>query len=156
MPTMGTAQIEGLYSLFKGEPGLRKSTQALSYPTPQFWFSWDRKMNSLMLPMKRWGIDPKLISYEDYDDWTAPKKKLEQLQLNCPFKTIVLDSITSMADMTLRQTTKMKYGMTRSSGKDAGKLIAGIAVNEIDRRIFQIPCFFKVYFMTMSIKIISI
>ena len=132
MPTMGTAQIEGLYSLFKGEPGLRKSTQALSYPTPQFWFSWDRKMNSLMLPMKRWGIDPKLISYEDYDDWTAPKKKLEQLQLNCPFKTIVLDSITSMADMTLRQTTKMKYGMTRSSGKDAGKLIAGIAVNEIE------------------------
>jgi hypothetical protein len=37
-----------------------------------------------------------------------------------------------MADMTLRQTVKAKYGMTRQSGAQAGKLIAGIAVNEIE------------------------
>ena len=37
-----------------------------------------------------------------------------------------------MADMTLRQTVKMKYGVTRQSGAAAGKLIAGIAVNEIE------------------------
>jgi len=37
-----------------------------------------------------------------------------------------------MADMTLRQTVRMKYGKTRSSGASAGKLIAGIAVNEIE------------------------
>jgi hypothetical protein len=37
-----------------------------------------------------------------------------------------------MADMTLRQTVKAKYGMTRASGQSAGKLIAGIAVNEIE------------------------
>jgi hypothetical protein len=132
MPTMGGAQLDALYVLMKGEPGLRKSTQALSFPTPQYWFSWDRKMSSLILPMKKWGIDPAQISYDDYDDWNKPKKKLEQLQTDCPYKTIVCDSITSMADMTLRQTTKMKYGMTRKSGADAGKLIAGIAVNEIE------------------------
>jgi hypothetical protein len=57
---------------------------------------------------------------------------LEQLQVNCPYKTIIVDSITSMADMTLRQTTKMKYGVTRASGAQAGKLVAGIAVNEIE------------------------
>lgn len=132
MPTMESVGFDALYCMFKGEPGTRKSTQALSFPGPQYWFSWDRKMNGIKLPMRRWGIDPKHVTFDDYDDWTAPKKKLEQLQVNCPYKTIVCDSLTSMADMTLRQTTRLKYGVTRSSGAQAGKLIAGIAVNEIE------------------------
>lgn len=132
MPTMESVNTDSLYCMMKGEPGLRKSTQALSFPTPQYWFSWDRKMNSLQLPMRKWGIDPKLITFDDYDDWNKPKKQLEKFQTECPYKTIVLDSITSMADMTLRQTTRMKYGITRQSGAQAGKLIAGIAVNEIE------------------------
>jgi len=132
MPNMAGCLIDHLYVMMKGEPGLRKSTQALSFPGPQYWFSWDRKMDSIILPMKKWGIDPKTISYDDYDDWTAGKKKLEQLQVNCPYKTIVIDSITSMADMTLRQTMKIKYGTTKGSGAAAGKLVAGIAVNEIE------------------------
>jgi hypothetical protein len=89
-------------------------------------------MNGIYLPMKKWGIDPKTISYEDYDDWNKPKKQLEKFQTECPYKTLVFDSITSMADMTLRQTVKLKYGVTRQSGAAAGKLIAGIAVNEIE------------------------
>jgi hypothetical protein len=132
MPTLDQVTFDALYSMFKGEPGTRKSTQALSYPTPQYWFSWDRKMNGIYLPMKKWGIDPKQIQFDDYDDWTKAKQKLEKFQVECPFKTLVFDSITSMADMTLRQTVKMKYGVTRSSGAAAGKLIAGIAVNEIE------------------------
>lgn len=132
MPNMADANFDSLYCMFKGEPGTRKSTQALSFPTPQFWFSWDRKMNGIYLPMKKWGIDPKLISYEDYEDWNKPRAKLEQFQSNCPYKTLVFDSLTSCADMVLRQTTKLKYGTTRKSGATAGKLIAGIAVNEIE------------------------
>jgi AAA domain len=132
MPTMESVGFDGLYCMFKGEPGTRKSTQALSFPGPQYWLSWDRKMNGIKLPMRKWGIDPKTVVFDDYDDWTAGKKKLEQLQVSCPYKTIVIDSITSMADMTLRQTTRLKYGVTRASGATAGKLIAGIAVNEIE------------------------
>jgi len=132
VPTMNEVGFDALYCMFKGEPGTRKSTQALSFPGPQYWFSWDRKMNGIYLPMKKWGIDPKLISYEDYDDWNKPRAKLEQLQVNCPYKTLVFDSLTSMCDMTLRQTNKMKYGVKRQSGQQAGKLIAGIAVNEIE------------------------
>ena len=129
---MNDVDFNALYCLFKGEPGTRKSTHALSFPGPQYWFSWDRKMNGIYLPMKKWGIDPKTISYDDYDDWAKPKKKLEMLQVNCPYKTIVIDSVTSMADMTLRQTMKVKYGTTKQSGGAAGKLVAGIAVNEIE------------------------
>jgi len=132
MPTMNDANFDALYVMMKGEPGTRKSTQALSFPGPQFWFSWDRKMNGIILPMKKWGVDPKTISYEDYEDWNKPRAKLESFQATCPYKTLVFDSITSMADMTLRQTVKMKYGVKRQSGATAGKLIAGIAVNEIE------------------------
>jgi len=129
---MSDVNFDALYVMMKGEPGTRKSTQALSFPGPQEWFSWDRKMNGIYLPMKKWGIDPKTISYTDYDDWNKARARLEKLQVNCPFKTLVFDSLTSMCDMTLRQTLKMKYGVTRQSGAAAGKLIAGIAVNEIE------------------------
>ena len=132
MANMESVNFDSLYCMFKGEPGTRKSTQALSFPTPQYWFSWDRKMNGIYLPMRKWGIDPKVIQFDDYEDWNKPKAKLEQFQTTCPFKTLVFDSITSMADMTLRQTVRMKYGVKRSSGAAAGKLIAGIAVNEIE------------------------
>src|SRR5512145_2001547 len=102
MPNMSDMNFEAMVYLLKGEPGTRKSTQAASFPGPQYWFSWDRKMNSIYLPMKKWGIDPKSISYEDYDDWNRPRQKLEQLKVNCPYKTVVGDAITSMADATLR------------------------------------------------------
>ena len=132
MPTMDSVNFDSLYVMMKGEPGLRKSTQALSFPLPQYWFSWDRKMNGIYLPARKWGIDMKQVQFDDYEDWNKPKQKLEKFQVDCPFKTLVFDSITSMADMTLRQTTRLKYGQTRQSGQAAGKLIAGIAVNEIE------------------------
>lgn len=132
MPTLNNVEVDALYSMFKGEPGLRKSTCALSYPKPQYWFSWDRKMNGILLPAKKWGIDLSQVSYDDYDDWNKGRAKLEQLQVNCSYKTIVIDSLTSLADMTLRQTLKLKSGVKRQSGAAAGKVIAGIAVNEIE------------------------
>lgn len=127
------------YTLLKGEPGTRKSTAALSYPKPQYWFSFDGKMNALKLPMKLWGIDPKLISFDDYSTWSltdskglSARKKLEDMSINCPFKTIVIDSVTSCADAMLRQTIKEKIGKTRGSGAQAGKNVGGISVNEME------------------------
>jgi hypothetical protein len=114
--------------MFKGEPGTRKSTQALSFPTPQYWFSWDRKMNGMLLPMKIWGMNPKEVTFDDYDDWTKARTKLEQLQVNCPYKTIIFDSVTSCADMALRQVLKSK-GIDSKKG---GKQIGGITVNTIE------------------------
>lgn len=125
MPTLGNEiNTDSLYSMFKGEFGTRKSTSALSYPKPQYWFSWDRKMRSLLLPMQAWNINPAEIQYDDYEDWDKPRQKLEQLQVNCPFKTIIIDTITSGADGVLRQSKKMK-------GKDAKK-ITNIPVNSIE------------------------
>lgn len=132
MPTLDSIDPSILYCMFKGEPGTRKSTCALSFPTPQYWFSWDRKMNGILLPMRHWGVDPKQVTFDDYDDWNKARAKLERLQVECLYKTIVVDSLTSCADMTLRQTIKSKSGVTRKSGATAGKTIAGIAVNELE------------------------
>jgi hypothetical protein len=132
MPTMENVPNNVHYTLFKGEPGTRKSTNALGWPKPQYWFSYDGKMNALKLPMTLWKIDPKLISYDDYTDWTTARAKLESFAINCPFKTIIIDSITSCADSMLRQTIKAKIGMARKSGATAGKQVGGIAVNELE------------------------
>ena len=132
MSDMSSIDPSITYTMMKGEPGTRKSTCALSYPTPQYWFSWDRKMKGITIPMRNWGVDPKLIHYDDYDGWDKAKAKLESFQLTCPYKTLIIDSVTSCADMTLRQTMKMKKGVTRSSGASAGKLVGGIAVNEME------------------------
>jgi len=132
MPSLSNVDPSIIYAMFKGEPGTRKSTQALSFPLPQYWFSWDRKMSGIMIPAKKWGIDTTKVDYDDYGDWNAARSKLEQFQLNCNYNTLVFDSLTSCADMTLRQTLKSKSGVTRKSGAEAGKTIAGISINEIE------------------------
>lgn len=127
MPTMEATPPDVLFTMLKGEPGTRKSTQALSYPTPQYWISTDQKMESLYLPMKRWGINPKEIQFDDYSDWSKPKTKLESFQLNCPYKTIIVDSLTSIADSMNRETRKFK----KDTG-DKGKVIGAINVNGLE------------------------
>lgn len=121
MPTLDIVDLNYLFSMFKGEPGTRKSTQALSYPLPQYWISTDQKMESLKLPAKRWGINMKEVHYDDYTDWTKPEQKLESLKVNCPYKTIIVDSITSMGDAMTSEIRKSKSG--------GGKKIGDISVN---------------------------
>ena len=126
MPSLADEKLDALFTMLKGEPGTRKSTSALSYPTPQYWVSTDQKMESMVLPAKRWGIKTRDIQYDDYKDWDKPRAKLEQLQVNCPFKTIIVDSITSIGDCMTSQVKKSK----RSDG--GGKTIGGIPVSGLE------------------------
>jgi len=134
MPTMqDEMNLDALYVMMKGEWGTRKSTSALSFPTPQYWFSWDQKMRALLIPMKNWGINPTDVEYHDYVNWDDPRKKLENLQANCKYKTIVIDTITSAADSALRQVKSIKLGQTKKgSNEQKGMYIGNISVNEID------------------------
>lgn len=128
MATLEQASLEHLFSMFKGEPGTRKSTCALSYPRPQYWFSTDQKMQAMNLPAKKWGIPLTEVEYDDYSDWNKPRAKLEQLQVNCKFKTIIVDSITSMGDSMTSQVRKFK-----AKGDDKkGKSIGGISVSGLE------------------------
>jgi hypothetical protein len=131
MANMNDAKQVHRYYMFKGEPGTRKSTAALSFPTPQYWFSWDQKMEAMRLPLKNYGMKAEDIQYDDYKDWNSARVKLESLQLNCPFKTLVIDSVTSCANYVLRQTKLAKTGVTRGSGKGQSN-VSGIAINELE------------------------
>lgn len=124
---LSEVNLDALFCLFKGEPGTRKSTCALSFPRPQYWFSWDKKMESLLLPMMQWGINPQDIKADDYWDWDKPIKKLKDLQVTCPFRTIVIDSITTAVDSINRQTINFKA----STGDKGGK-VGTIYVNSIE------------------------
>ncbi len=120
MPSLSNLDPELQFVLIKGEPGTRKSTMALSYPGRQFWGSYDRKMQGIILPFKLWKLPADHVDYEDYQDWTNFRKKLEGFRASCPYNTIVVDSVTSMADMTLREILK---------DKGAGKTVGQIRVN---------------------------
>lgn len=123
MPNLSTHKMNGLYSLFKGEFGTRKSTAALSYPGPIYYFDYDMKIDALQLPAKHWNIDKTTIDYDIYKDWDVARKKLESFQVNCKYKTIVIDSITSLADASIRQTLNFK--ITSGGGKKIGTIPVG-------------------------------
>jgi hypothetical protein len=127
MPGLDSVGMDSLFSMFKGEPGTRKSTCALSYPTPQYWISTDQKMEAMRLPAKNWGINMADIQFDDYQDWDKPRAKLESLQTKCPFKTIIVDSITSMGDAMTSQARKIK----KASGQ-GGKTIGNIPVSGLE------------------------
>lgn len=135
MPTLENVKLDALFSMFKGEPGTRKSTAALSYPTPQYWISTDQKMEALMLPAKRWGVSMRDINYDDYTDWDKPKSQLERMQVNCPYKTIIVDSVTSIGDCINRQTRRFK----QVDGK--GKSVGGISTNSIEDYMAEATAF---------------
>lgn len=131
MPDLSTCDLESLFTMLIGTPGTRKSTNALSWPLPQFWLSWDQKMNALALPAQHWGLDTTQIHYEDFTDFNQAKRTLEGLLLHCPYRTIIADSLTTAANATLRQSLQLKTGSTRS-GAAQGRRVAGIAVNEME------------------------
>jgi len=138
--TLEQLNFDALYTLLKGDPGTWKSSSAITYPTPQYWFSFDRKMQALALPAKKHGVDLSKISYDDFSTWTMHRDGnkpsalsiLESLRTNCPYRTIIIDSVTTAADAMLRQILDAKIGTQRNSGAAAGKFIGGIDVSEIE------------------------
>lgn len=124
MKTLDQVTNDTHFTLFKGEPGMRKSTQALTYPKPQYWGSWDKKMNGLIIPMQKWKVNPKEITFDDFSNWSAGRKQLENFVLNCPYKTVIIDSITTLADAVLRETRGLKG--------DGGKKIGNQSVDSIE------------------------
>lgn len=138
MPTLeSVSSARSLFTMFKGEPGTRKSTCALSYPGPQYWISTDQKMEALELPAKRWGFWGKNhLQYDDYNDWDKAEAKLKGFQLNCPFKTLVVDSVTSIGDNMNMQTIKQKRG--EGMGKRIGSIyVAGLEEYNAEASAFR-------------------
>jgi hypothetical protein len=84
-------------------------------------------MEALQLPAKRWGLWGKgHVQFDDYTDYDKVKAKLKQFEVSCPFKTIIVDSVTSIGDNMNRQTIKGK------AAKGEGKMIGTIHVSGLE------------------------
>lgn len=119
------------YTLFKGDPGTTKSSQAITYPKPQYWFPLDGKMQSLARAMKAHNISGKDIHYDNYDSIAPVINKLESFKFNCDYKTIVIDSITSTSNTALRDIRKNK-GTSKQDKGNATRSIGGFEVNILE------------------------
>ena len=139
MPTLSNVDPGLIFAVFKGEIGVWKSSMAASFALggPIYVFDYDKKMQSIGIPVKKWRIDKKDIEFDSYWDWNKAKAKLEQFQImplmsdGRKITTIVIDSITSMGDAINQQTLAVKKE-GRAQGDDKGKMIGGIAVNSIE------------------------
>jgi len=90
-------------------------------------------MRNILLPMMKWNIPLNQVTYKDYWDWSAAEQQLKRFRDNgCPYKSLVVDSITSLGDSIMDQTKRLKQGQTRRSGASAGRHIGGISVNELE------------------------
>jgi len=128
MPTFDATKKDALYCLFKGEPGTRKSTQALSFPKPILFASWDRKIDALGIPIHKWKINPKDVFYESLRTWTAGETLIKKLIVDPSYNgrrinTFVIDTITTLVDSINKQTMKDKGYPNK---------VGSIAVNSIE------------------------
>lgn len=89
----------GIFALFKGPSGSGKTVGALSFPSIHM-SDFDKKMPAIA----RKHFPKKSIDYDQYDDIYAYKDQLLSWlgEGNCPYETLLNDSITSMISLILK------------------------------------------------------
>lgn len=101
--TLDAKPSDGALMLFKGDSGSGKSTAAFSFPDP-YVFDFDKKMPGVA----RKHFPEKNIEYDVFDDIFQVSERLVQLNENCPYQTLIADSFTSLANLTIESIGKVK------------------------------------------------
>jgi hypothetical protein len=101
-----------IFALFKGEPKSGKSVAAASFPGPIYFFDLDGRMK----PVRNFWPQRTDISYDTFtqDDYAKFEAKFNVILARNDYKTLVFDSLTSLALMVL------KYSMSLR-GRDGNK-----------------------------------
>lgn len=103
LSTLDTKDHLGILALLKGESGMRKSTAALSFPRP-YVFDFDRKMPGVALKQ----YPGKEIHWDTFDDVFEVEAKLAEFRESCPYETLIADSFTSLANLTISSVGQVK------------------------------------------------
>lgn len=126
---MNLNDLEGrprFFGLFIGDPGVGKTIQACSFPGC-YVFDCDNRMR----PVVNFHKGRKDIEFDTYyRNYPGLADKLEKLLNYCPYDTVIMDSLTMLADMIILQSI-------RSAGKGedkdrTGKRIGGVQVPGIE------------------------
>ena len=101
--TMNSELSDGLLALFKGDSGTGKSVGAMSFPKP-FVFDFDRKMPRIALK----HFPNKDIAFDTFEDIFQVADQLREFEYHCPYETLIADSFTSLANLTIESVGQVK------------------------------------------------
>ena len=102
--TQSPTQSKGIFALLKGESGSGKSTGALSFGESIYVLDHDRKMPAIAQK----HFPGKEIHYDTFDDVFQVGEALETLVNDCPYETIIGDSLTSLSYTALKTIDDVK------------------------------------------------
>ena len=83
-------------ALFKGDSGTGKSVGALSFPNA-YVFDFDRKMPNIFMK----HFPGKQVAYDSFENIFDVSNKVASLAQDCPYETIIVDSFTALANLTI-------------------------------------------------------
>ena len=89
-------QNHGLLAIFKGESGEGKSVGALSFPNA-YVFDFDRKMPSI----SNKHFPGKEVFWDTFENIFQIDATLAELSNNCPYETLIVDSITGLVNIVM-------------------------------------------------------
>lgn len=101
--TLNDPDLQGLLALFKGDSGTGKSVGALSFPDP-YVFDFDRKMPGIA----KKHFPKKNIHYDTFNDIFEVSDRLAELFVECPYETLIADSFTALANLTIESVGQVK------------------------------------------------
>lgn len=112
---------ENLKILIYGDSGSGKTCFACSFPGPIYVFDFDNKVSSAASHLQ--GSEQlNLIDYDSYapvdakgTSGEAANRKLGELKKDNPYKTIVLDSLTTFGDEMMKYLMRINTGIKRPS-----------------------------------------
>lgn len=94
---------KGLLAIFKGESGEGKSVAALSFPN-SYTFDFDRKMPSIALK----HFHDKVFHWDTFEDIFEIDKKVQEFTENCPYETLIIDSVTGLVNIVMDSVGQVK------------------------------------------------
>jgi hypothetical protein len=97
----------GIFALFKGDSGSGKSVGALSFPTPHV-SDYDKKMP--MIAQKH--FPGKSIDYDHYSNIFELSDWINKMKMDCPYETLVEDSLTALNSLILSSVAEVKNEKT--------------------------------------------
>ena len=124
--TLDPESSKGIFGLFKGESGTGKSVGALSFPNP-YVFDFDKKMPTI----SKKHFPGKSVTYDHFEDIFEVASKMEELNQYCPYETLIFDSVTSLCNMVINTTAKIR-------GEETMKMFNNIKNAPKDKKVEMI------------------
>lgn len=125
-----------IFALFKGDPKTGKDIAAHSFAEggPLYTFDLDSRMESVAAYFTKTVPRPdivKNIQYDRFTDFFSIHQRLEMLKLNCPYKTVVMSSLTSLARKSMNTMLSTRKPAARGD-KGESKNRGGIILHELE------------------------